>query len=126
MHYVYYLLSPVTAAILYIGRSNNPAQRKWSFERDHKMSTEFGISQRYRDFTEACRAELKAIYKHDPPFNHRLVSSRGRLGQTHITSPETKAKISATWTPERRDAQSVRTKAMHEMDVLSHEGGHHL
>jgi len=109
MHFVYYLLCATTGELLYIGRSHNPKGRKSSFERRTKKATVFGLPQRHSDFQSACQAELKAIAKHQPPYNLYLASSPARMGKknrpehneairkaiTGITrSHETRAKIS--------------------------------
>ncbi len=92
MHYVYYLRDAVTDELLYIGRSNKPQNRKASFIRRTGMSVVFGIPQRFTDFDKACDAELKAIKRHQPPYNVKLISSNGRLG--HQCSPEYREKLS--------------------------------
>lgn len=80
MHYVYYLLDPDTRELLYIGRSNNPKRRLYAFIKKKKRNAILGICQRFSDFEKACKAELKAIATHWPPYNKNLISSKGKLG----------------------------------------------
>lgn len=80
MHYVYYLIDVVTNDLLYIGRTNNPQTRIRAFEIRTGLKVRFGLHQRFRDFNRAAEAELAAIRKHRPPYNHRAISSRGMLG----------------------------------------------
>lgn len=89
-YYVYYLHG-VAGQLLYIGRSHAPMGRRDAFQRKHKISVMLGTCQRFTDFDKACAAERTAIAKHRPPFNAKVMSSHGMLGQKH--SAETKAKI---------------------------------
>lgn len=97
MHYVYYLLDPDTLELLYIGRSNNPKHRLFAFRKKKQRDAILGVCQRYSDFERACKAELRAIAKHWPPYNKSLISSLGKLGQStgvgYKLSEEHKAKI---------------------------------
>ena len=89
-YYVYYLHG-LAGQLLYIGRSHAPIGRRDSFQRKHKIPVMLGTCQRFTDFDKACAAERAAITKHRPPFNMKVMSSHGMLGQKH--SEETKAKI---------------------------------
>lgn len=99
MHFVYYLLDPETKDLLYIGRSNRPLHRLYSFIKKKGRKAELGLCQRYSDFIEASKAELRAINRHWPPYNKQLISSLGNLGQKpllgRVQTPEHRAKISA-------------------------------
>jgi hypothetical protein len=83
MHFVYYLLCAATGELLYIGRSHSPKGRKAAFERRTKKNTVFGMQQRHSRLEDACQAELKAIAKHNPPYNLYLASSPARSGKTN-------------------------------------------
>lgn len=92
MFYVYYLLDPETLELLYIGRSGKPALRKIAFEKRTGLKVIFGAPQRFSSFDRSCVAELKAILRHQPPYNVKLISSNGRQG--HHCSPEYREKLS--------------------------------
>lgn len=97
MHYVYYLLDPDTEDLLYIGRSNRPLHRLYSFVKKKGRQAKLGVCQRHRDLIAASKAELKAINKYWPPYNKQLISSFGSLGKSTLRgrtlSDEHKAKI---------------------------------
>lgn len=90
VYYVYYLHNE-RGQLLYIGRSHAPVGRRDAFQRKHKIQVMLGICQRFTDFDRACDAERMAITNHRPPFNVKVMSSHGMLGQKH--SAETRAKI---------------------------------
>lgn len=97
LHYVYFIHSPETKELLYVGRSVDPEQRLRDFiKRTGLPGVLLGPMQKYTDLLKAQTAELRAIRTLSPPHNHRLVSGKGRLGTTQ--SPETRAKMSATRT----------------------------
>ena len=94
MHYVYYLLSQDTNDLLYVGRSHQPRARQTAFHRRTGVRTVMGVCQKFTQFERACYAELKAIRKHQPPFNKVLVSSPGSFGVHQVVSEETRQKMS--------------------------------
>lgn len=91
-HYVYYLYD-ADGKLLYIGRSQNPSNRRQAFIKRTGIEAVLGPRQRFSDISKACAAELAAIVKHQPPFNSKLISSRGRCGMTN--SREHNLKVSA-------------------------------
>ena len=92
--FVYYLFDQAGGALLYIGRSNQPKGRRWSFERRTGIAAMLGsLMQRFTNFDKACEAELRAIAAHDPPHNQRMHSATGMLGKT--PSDDHRAKIGA-------------------------------
>lgn len=95
--YVYYLLDPSNDDLLYVGRGFYPGQRKRVFEKRTGRSVKLGTCQRFSDFGKACLAEIKAIARHEPPFNKNLVSASGNFGNigTYHHSAEIKERIRA-------------------------------
>lgn len=103
-HYVYYLLDPESLDLLYVGRSNDPANRQRDFHRKKGRQTVMGLCQRHSSFELACAAELRAIRQHRPPFNRIEVSNKGGLG--HTVTQEHRDKI--------RGAQAKRVRSADE------------
>ena len=86
MNYVYYLFDSTTDQLLYIGRTDCLRRRKSAFTRRTGLSVYFGMSQRFLDFDMSCIAELRAILKHQPPYNRIVASSLGFKGSQHSST----------------------------------------
>lgn len=93
MFYVYYLLDPVSADLLYIGRTDNIKARANAFRRRTGINVVLGIPQRHPTFEAACAAELKALRAFRPPYNQRIASSPAAYGRK--MSPEARAHMSS-------------------------------
>lgn len=109
MFYVYYLLAADTGDLLYIGRSPEPKRRKAAFQKLHHVLTVMGTCQRFSTFEDACRAEVKAIQKHRPPFNRQVVSSPGAYGYKHSPAAIAKAAAAAS-KPKSPEARAAMRK----------------
>lgn len=113
LYRVYYLRDAKTGELLYVGRSHKPGQRMAAFKKLTGCDVVFGPFQRFADFEEACKAEIRALHLHNPLHNRRLASGAGRTGkfgyslsekhrkrlsEVHagkVVSAETRAKTSA-------------------------------
>lgn len=93
-HYVYYLHAE--NQLVYIGRSDNPRRRQALFKKRTGIATSLGICQRFTLFQDAADAEIKAILKHRPKFNKKVISSAGTLGRARTAEERLRISIGNT------------------------------
>jgi hypothetical protein len=91
-HFVYFLASPGSDLIFYVGRSLEPERRLAVFVLEKNLEAVIHHTLRFSTLADAQNAELRAIQSLRPIYNKVLVSSPGHLGFKH--TKETKLKLS--------------------------------
>ena len=123
MHFVYFLWNLDETVLLYIGLSINPTTRWKDFMAREGLCAVMEVVSAHETFEQGSAEELCLIAQHWPPFNKRLASPRGGLGQT--VSENTKAKIRAIHFGTRRSS-STTDKISEALTGRKHTEAHRL